>query len=191
MSVYQICSDQPSLIPQMSCFITSQIIWGCTTFLDNVSDYVCVRLMIDLSLSETLLSKEALEKLMAKSRQTIKHYHSDNGRFADNGFTDSINQKDQNITFCGVGSHHQNGIVENNNKILTTGASTLLLHGMRMWPQMINKIFWPFAMKTISEKLNSLQIYHKGRTPESILYGVNVEKFQSNHFTYSPAQYMC
>ena len=70
--------------------------------------------------------------------QAIKHYHDDNGRFSDNGFIDDINQKDQKITFCGVGSHHQNSIVQNNNKILNTGARMLLLHGMIMWPQIID-----------------------------------------------------
>ena len=70
--------------------------------------------------------------------QAIKHYHDDNGRFSDNGFIDDINQKDQNITFCGVGLHHQNSIVKNKNKILNTGARMLLLHGMIMWPQMID-----------------------------------------------------
>lgn len=70
--------------------------------------------------------------------QAIKHYHDDNGRFSDNGFIDDINQKDQKITFCGVGSHHQNSIVENKNKILNTGARMLLLHDMIMWPQMID-----------------------------------------------------
>ena len=70
--------------------------------------------------------------------QAIKHYHDDNGRFSDNGFIDDINQKDQNIKFCGVGSHHQNSIVENKNKIMNTGARMILLHSMIMWPQMMN-----------------------------------------------------
>ena len=70
--------------------------------------------------------------------------------------------------------HKHNGIVENKNKILTTGARTLLLHGMRIWTQMIDKMFWPFAMKAIAERLNSLQIYHKGIIPEYILHEVNV-----------------
>ena len=70
--------------------------------------------------------------------QAIKHYHDDNGRFSDNGFIDDINQKDQKITFCGVGSHHQNRIVKKKNKILNTGARMLLLHDMIMWPQMID-----------------------------------------------------
>ena len=67
--------------------------------------------MQDLTLDETLLAKEATEKLMAQAGRYIKHYHADNGRFADNGFIDDINTKDQKIKFCGVGAHHQNGII--------------------------------------------------------------------------------
>ena len=90
--VGQSVSAQPSLIPQMSGFLTSQRFWGCTTFMDHVSDYVYARLIRDLSLSETLLAKETLEKLMAQIGRTIKHYHAYNSRFADNGFIDAINQ---------------------------------------------------------------------------------------------------
>ena len=46
----------------------------------------------------------------------VKHYHANNGCFAYNGFIDAMNEKYQNITLCGVGSHHHNGIVENKKK---------------------------------------------------------------------------
>ena len=130
VSVDQIISAQPGLIPQMSGFLTSNILWGATTFVDHVSNYVYVHLMQDLTLDETLLAKEAMEKVMVQAVRYVKHYHAYNGRFADNGFIDAINIKDQKITFCGVVAHHQNGIIENKNKMRTLGASTLLLHGM-------------------------------------------------------------
>ena len=50
---------------------------------------------------------------MAQAGRTVKHYHADNGRFDENGFIDAVNGKDQKITFCGVGAHHQIGIIEN------------------------------------------------------------------------------
>ena len=78
----------------------------------HVSDYVHVHIMIDLYLSETLLSKEALEKPIVQAGRTVKHYHAENGRFSENGFIDAINQKYQKINFCGVGAQHQNGIVK-------------------------------------------------------------------------------
>ena len=175
VSVDQIISAQPGLIPQMSGFLTNKRLWGCTTFVDHVSDFVYVHLMRDLTLSETLIAKAAWEKVLAQANRKVKHYHADNGRFADNGFIDAVNSKDQKITFCGVGAHHQNGIVENKNKILTQGARTLLLHGIRMWPQMIDEMMWPFAMKAVAERLNSLQVNTLGQTPESILHGIDIE----------------
>ena len=131
--------------------------------------------MRDLSLTETLLAKSEMDKVMAQAGRTVKHYHADKGRFSDNGFVDAVNGKDQKITFCGVGTHHQNGIIENKNKILTTGGRTLLLHGRRMWPKMIDEMFWTFAIKAVAERLNSLQVDLTGQTPESILHGVEIE----------------
>ena len=156
--------------------------------MDHISDYVYVHIMGDLYLSENLLDKEAWEKLMAQSGRTVKRYHANNDRFSENGFIDSINQKYQKISFCRVGDHRQNGIVENKNKILTNGAGTFLIHGMRMWQKMIEKMIWPFAMKDISEKLNSLQIYHKRITPKSFLHGVKVEiiPVKSSHTLFIP-----
>ena len=72
--------------------------------------------MRDLSLAETLIAKSAWGKFIAQSGHMVKHYHADNGRVEDNGFIDAINEKYQNITLCGVGSHHHNGIVENKKK---------------------------------------------------------------------------
>ena len=94
----------------MSGFLTNQRLWGATTFVDHVSDYVYVHLMRDLSLTETLLSKSAMEKVMSQAGRTVKHYHADNGQFAENGFINAVNGKYQKITFCGVGAQHQNVI---------------------------------------------------------------------------------
>jgi hypothetical protein len=57
VSVDQIISAQPGLIPQMAGFLTSKQIWGCTTFIDLISDYIFVHQMKDLLLTETLLAK--------------------------------------------------------------------------------------------------------------------------------------
>ena len=125
---------------------------------------------------------------MAQAGQTVKHYHADNGRFSDNVFIDAVNRKDQKITFCGVGAPHQNGIIENKNKILTTGGRTLLLHRRRMWPNMIDEIFWPFAIKAVAERLNSLQVDLAGQTPDSILHGIKIEDIsvKSYHNLFCP-----
>ena len=57
----------------------------------------------------------AWEKLLSQTGHTMKHYHADNSRFADEGFKGDLNNKDEIINFCEVGAHHQNGIVESKN----------------------------------------------------------------------------
>ena len=96
-----------------------------------------------------------MEKVIAQAGRSVNHYHADNGRFADNRFFDDINRKSQIRTFCGVVWNHQNGIIEKNKKNLTTGACMILLRDIRMWPQVIEKMFWTFVMKDVSERLNS------------------------------------
>ena len=56
VSIDQIVSAQPGLIPQMSGFLTSRRIWGVTTFCDHVSDFVYVHLMRDFTVDETILA---------------------------------------------------------------------------------------------------------------------------------------
>ena len=53
---------------------------------------------------------------MAQAGQTINNYHANNGIFYDNGFVVAINEKDQKLTFCGMGAQHQNGIIDNKKK---------------------------------------------------------------------------
>ena len=86
VSVDQIISAQPGLIPQMAGFLTNKRIWGCTNFVDHVSNFVYVHLMRDLSLRKTLQAKVAFENISARAGKTVKHYQADNGCFADNAF---------------------------------------------------------------------------------------------------------
>ena len=51
-----------------------------------------------------------------------------------------------------------------------------------MWPQMIDEMFWPFATKEVSERLNRLQMDTPGRTPESIIHGIDVEEIPVKSF---------
>ena len=59
--------------------------------------------------------------------------------------------------------------------MLTLGARNLLLHGMQMWPTMIDSMFWPFSMKAVAERHNKMQIDVMVQTPESILHNVQIE----------------
>ena len=119
ISIDQLVSAQPGLIPQMTGFLTNMRIWGATIFVNHVSDYVYVALMRDLTLDETLLAKTSFERHSNNGGVNIKAYQADNGRFADQAFWDSINKSNQTITYCAAGAHHQHGIVERRIEELT------------------------------------------------------------------------
>ncbi len=79
---------------------------------DHYSAHVYVYLMPNLLLEETILAKHGYKQFLAAIGVTAKVCHADNGRFTDKGFCDECTLSNQVITFCGVGTHHQNGIAE-------------------------------------------------------------------------------
>jgi hypothetical protein len=50
-------------------------------------------------------AKQAFEAYANSHGVSIKHYHVDNGRFADNAFINSITRSGQIISYCGVNAH--------------------------------------------------------------------------------------
>jgi hypothetical protein len=162
----------------MAGFLTSKQIWGCTMFVDHISDYIYVHLMKVFTIMETLLAKLAFGKLCAKADWSVKHYQAENGQFSDNEFLAACNNLNQTIEFCGVGAHHRNGINKSRNKQLTQTARVLLLNGMRMWPQMVDQMIWPFAIKAAAERMNSFHIDTEGHTPKSKFMVLTLKKYQ-------------
>ena len=74
VSINQLVSAQPGLIPQMTGFLTNMRIWGATVFVDHVSDYVYVALMRDLTLDKTLLAIKSFERHANDGGVQIKAY---------------------------------------------------------------------------------------------------------------------
>jgi hypothetical protein len=65
------------------------------------------------------LPKSSFEQHTNKGGVTINSYQADNGCFADSGFQQAMKDCNQKITYCAVGAHHQNGIVEQRIRELT------------------------------------------------------------------------
>ncbi len=107
-------------------------------------------------LDEKIAAKHGYECFLHSHGIQSKAYHADNGRFADQRFRDNCMQNNQIITFCGIGSHHQNGITERKIKDLMLCAQTMLLHAKRMLPEYISTILWPFALKFAEDQMNTL-----------------------------------
>ena len=95
----------------------------------------------------------------------VESYHADNGRFAEKEFREEIIKRNQSISFCAVGAHHQNGVIENRIKDCTYGTRTMLLHAKRFWPEAITIMLWPFALLAYIERRNNLQLDSNNQTP--------------------------
>jgi hypothetical protein len=175
-------SAQPGLIPQMSGGLTNLHVMAATIFVDHFLDHVYVYLMKDLTLSETLLAKHAYECFLALLGIESKAYHADNGHFAEKGFRDDCTSSNQTITFCGIRSHHQNGIAERKIKDITLGGQTLLLHAKRMFPEYISTILWPFAVKCYKDRLNNLVHCADGCSPYKTLASLDAAPINTFNF---------
>ena len=90
--------------------------------------------MRDQTQASTLKAKTVYERHSGTFGAKIKSYRTDNGHFAKDEFWDEVTRCLQTISFCGVGAHHQNGLVEQVIKDLTLTTRTLLLHAKQHWP---------------------------------------------------------
>ena len=112
VSVDHMVSTQQGFYAQLKGKLTVKRYRAASIFVDHFSRLQFVHLMQDLSSEETVKAKLAFERFAAKHGIAIKHYHCDNGRFADTAFKLSCEQGRQQLTFCGVNAHFQNGIAE-------------------------------------------------------------------------------
>ena len=180
-SIDALTSKSPGLIPQMSGFLTSKRYWASTVFVDHATNYGYVYLQEDQTLESTLAAKAAYERHAQTFGVNVRKYHADNGRFADQSFQEEINKHNQSIQFCGVGTHHQNGIAERRIRTLTELSRTYLAHSMHRWPpsitsKCISPILWPFAVKYANEILNNFRFDDQGLSPLMKFAQVKVSK---------------
>ena len=136
------------------------------------------------SAEETLWAKEAYERFSATYRDRFCAYRSGNGRFPEPLFKDAVQTCGQQIRYCGVGSHHQNAIVELRIKELTLGSWTLLLHATMLWPEAVITMWWPFSFKSACQRYNRLEIDGDGNMPEQKFSGVRFQIRPTDYHTW-------
>ena len=101
MSVDQLESRTPGFIGVMRGFVTKIRYTIATIFIDHFSDLSYVHI-------QTSLTKRAFQAYARNHGVIIKHYHSDNGRFADKQFLSAVEQDQQTISFCAAYDYFQN-----------------------------------------------------------------------------------
>lgn len=163
----QMISTTPGLIAQSTGKLTNRRFRAATVFVDSYSDFTYVHLQEDLTMDSTLDSKLAYEKCALSFGVQVQGYHADNGRFADTAWKESCDKLRQRFSYCGVGAHHQNGVVERRIRDLSSSARAALLHAIHLWPDGVSKNLWPYALRYACLLRNRVRL-KDGSTPEAL-----------------------
>ena len=130
MSVDQLESRTPGFIGVMRGFVTKRRYTSATIFIDHFSDLSYVHMQKSLTVEETILAKLAFQAYTRNHGVIIKHYHADNGRFADKQFLAAVEQEKHTISFCAAYAHFQNGKAEKRIRDLQDRTRRVLLHSV-------------------------------------------------------------
>lgn len=188
VSVDQLESQTPGLIPQLKGKLTRQRYKAATVFVDHFSRLSYIHLQRSTSSNETLQAKKAFEAYSRRHGVRIQHYHADNGRFADNAFINHVKEQGQTISYCGVNAHFQNGIAEKRIRDLQETTRKELLHAKHRWPEAIELSLWPSALRNANHLRNTLPDKEDASSPLERFTGIRVApKIRDNHAFGCPA----
>ena len=141
---------------------------GGTIFCDACSKYIFIKNQVSLGAGETISAKNEFETwLWDTARVAVKHYHSDNGVFTAESFTDSCKEEGQSQTFSGVGAQHQNAEAERSIQTVVYMARTFMIHCALHWGEhgSDNLALWSFALDHAAWLYNKIPQMHSGLTP--------------------------
>ena len=174
ISIDQMESSMPGFMAQIKGRLTRRRYRYCTVFVDHHSRLKYVHLQETLSSDDTVKAKQAFEAYAAKHGVKVQHYHADNGRFADKAFVNHATEQGQDITYCSVNAHFQNGIAEKAIRDLQEQARKQLLHARARWPEVIHLALWPYAMRNAALVSNLMPSQDGGVSPLEIFTGSQV-----------------
>ena len=117
-----------------------------TLFVDSISKKIHVHFQTSTNAAQTLQGKHRFERQAQQFDVKIKNFRADNGIFRSKEFRDDLEIHEQDVTYCGVGAHHQNGVAERHIRIIVERARTALLHASTKWPDMIDPELWTYAV---------------------------------------------
>jgi hypothetical protein len=112
ISVDQMTSTEVGFFAQLKGKLTKKRYKCATVFVNHYSCLCFIHLQLNNKSNKTIAAKLAFKQYAAEHRVKIVHYHCDNGRFHNNAFQQACHEARQQLTFCGVNAHVQNGIAK-------------------------------------------------------------------------------
>jgi len=167
-------STEVGFFVQMKGKLTKRRYRCAIIFVDHFSRLRFVHLQIDDSSEETLATKRAFETFTAEHDVKILHYHCDNGHFQDNAFKQACHDARQQLTFCGVNAHFQNGIAERSIRDILESARKQLLHTRACCPQAVHFALWSHVLRNTALLHNTLPVLEDGTSRLELFSSIHV-----------------
>jgi hypothetical protein len=136
--IIQMTSTKPGFYAQLKGKLTKKRYRCAIIFVDHFSRLRYMHPQVDDLSIKIIAAKRAFKSFTAEHGIRILHYHWDNGRFADNAFKQVCHDARQQLTFCGVSAHFQNGIAEGSIRDLFESTRKQLLHARTRWPAAVH-----------------------------------------------------
>jgi hypothetical protein len=162
VSIDQMTSTETGFYAQLKGKLTKKRYCCATIFVDHFSCLKYVHPQVDDLLIKTVPAKRTFKSFAAEHGIRSLHYHCNNGRFADNTFKQACHNVRQQLTFCGVNAHFQNGIAKRSICDLSESARKQLLHARARWPIAVHFALWPYALRNAMLLHYSLSILEDG-----------------------------
>jgi hypothetical protein len=103
-----------------------------------VCDFSCyVTFHASKAATELVKSKAKFEHFGARYNVHIQNIRADNGIYLAHLFKEACLKQQQDLTYCTVGVHWQNGVAECFIGTITHRARAILLHAMAKWPSVL------------------------------------------------------
>jgi hypothetical protein len=179
VSVDQMTSTELGFVAQLKGKLTKKRYCCATVFVDHYSHLRYNHPQVDDSSIESVSAKHAFEPFSAQHGVKIHHYHCNYGRFSDKAFKQACHDACQQLTFCGVNAHFQNGITKRSIRDLSKSARKQLPHASAQWPAAVHFALWPYALRNAALLHNSLPVLEDGMSRlelfSSICVGCNMK----------------
>jgi hypothetical protein len=119
--------------------------WG-TIFVGGKMSFIHHHHHVSLCVGEMLKGKNTFEKGASQFNVKIRKFKADNAPFSFVEYKNSVANKGQDITFSGVGAHHQHGVADRVIKTITSWTRTMMLYATPHCSKQMMLDLWLFDM---------------------------------------------
>ena len=144
---------------------------GGAIYYDHYSSFIHIECQVSLKSGETIKGKHRFQNWAKKKGVNLRHFRADNHPFNSKEFQEDFDLFDQDITFSGVGAHHQNGVVERAIQTVTHWARAMMMHQLLHWPSEYNPNLWALAFEHAVYIWNDLPRSRNGLSPHELFTG--------------------